>query len=51
MSNRRYEECDLWQYKERRLVECFFNKVKHYRFVATRYDKLIYSFKLFQLYT
>lgn len=27
-------------YKERNLVERFFNKLKHFRAVATRYDKL-----------
>ena len=27
-------------YKERNLVERFFNKIKHFRAVATRYDKL-----------
>ena len=40
-------ECDWWQYKERHLVECFFNKIKHFRRVATRYDKLISRFKSF----
>jgi len=40
-------ECDWWQYKERHLVECFFNKLKHFRRVATRYDKLISCFKSF----
>jgi transposase len=40
-------ECDWWQYKERHLVECFFNKLKHFRRVATRYDKLISRFKSF----
>jgi len=39
--------CDWWQYKERHLVECFFNKIKHFRRVATRYDKLISRFKTF----
>lgn len=32
--------CDYWLYKERHLVECFFNKIKAFRRVATRYDKL-----------
>ena len=41
--------CDWWQYKERHLVECFFNKLKHFRRVATRYDKLITRFKSFVL--
>lgn len=40
-------DCDWWQYKERHLVECFFNKLKHFRRVATRYDKLISRFKTF----
>ena len=40
-------ECNWWQYKERHLVECFFNKLKHYRRVATRYDKLIDHYKSF----
>ncbi|NEU24692.1 IS5 family transposase [Paenibacillus polymyxa] len=34
-------------YKERHLVECFFNKVKKYRRLATRYDKLACTFKAF----
>lgn len=32
-------ECDWWLYKERHLVECFFQKIKWFRRVATRYDK------------
>lgn len=40
-------ECDWWVYKERHLVECFFNKIKHFRRVATRYDKLAVSFLAF----
>jgi len=40
-------ECDFFQYKERHLVECFFNKLKHFRRVATRYDKLVSRFKAF----
>jgi transposase len=31
---------DSHQYKERHLVECFFNKLKQFRRVATRYEKL-----------
>jgi transposase len=27
-------------HRQRNLVECFFNKIKHYRRIATRYDKL-----------
>ena len=26
-------------YKERHLVECFINKIKHFRRIATRYEK------------
>lgn len=40
-------ECDFFVYKERHLVECFFNKLKHFRRVATRYDKLATSFMAF----
>lgn len=39
--------CDYWLYKERHLVECFFNKIKAFRRVATRYDKLASSFMAF----
>ncbi|MGR5864108.1 transposase [Bacillus cereus] len=35
---------DWYLYKERHVVECFFNKIKHFRRVATRYDKLATSF-------
>lgn len=31
-------------YKDRNLVERFFNKLKHYRRIATRYDKLAANF-------
>lgn len=40
-------ECDWWLYKERHLVECFFQKLKWFRRVATRYDKLDSSFLAF----
>ena len=30
---------DRHLYKERHLVECFINKIKHFRRIATRYDK------------
>ena len=39
--------CDFHTYKERHLVECFFNKLKVFRRVATRYDKLAVSFLAF----
>lgn len=35
---------DWWQYKERHLVECFFQKIKQYRRIATRYEKLATRF-------
>ena len=48
--NRTYQRrCDWWLYKERHLVECFFNKLQHFRRVATRYDKLTESFFAFVL--
>ena len=40
-ANRLFQRmCDWWLYKERHLVECFFQKLKNYRRIATRYDKL-----------
>src|ERR1700757_2284236 len=33
-------ECDFALYCERNLIERFFNKIKHFRAIATRYDKL-----------
>lgn len=41
--------CDFCTYKERHVVECFFNKMKAFRRVATRYDKLASSFFAFVL--
>lgn len=38
---------DYYTYKERRLVECFFQKLKWFRRVFTRYDKLDASFLAF----
>jgi transposase len=35
---------DVHLYKERNLIERFFNKLKHFRRVATRYDKLLANF-------
>jgi len=40
-------ECDWWLYKERHLVECFFQKLKQFRRIATRYDKLAKRFLAF----
>ena len=35
---------DDWLYRERHLVECFMNKIKHYRHLFSRFDKLDRSF-------
>ena len=43
-SNKVQRECDWWMYKERYLVECFWNKIKQFRRVATRYEKLAKTF-------
>src|SRR4249919_4246942 len=37
-------DCDFALYCERNLIERFFNKIKHYRAIATRYDKLAQNF-------
>ena len=37
-------DCDFALYRERNLVERFFNKIKHYRAIATRFDKLANTF-------
>ena len=36
--------CDFVLYCERHLIERFFNKLKHFRAIATRYDKLARNF-------
>ena len=38
---------DWHLYKQRHLVECFFHKLKQFRRIATRYDKLAYFFFAF----
>jgi transposase len=39
-SNRKVKrDCDFALYAERNLVERFFNTIKHYRGIATRYEK------------
>ena len=44
-STRKFQRrCDWHLYKERHLVENFFLKIKNYRRVATRYDKLSFTF-------
>ena len=37
-------EYDKWWYRERQLVECFINKIKHFRRVFSRYEKLDRSY-------
>ena len=44
-SNRKTKrDCDFVLYRERNLIERFFNKIKHFRAIATRYDKLARNF-------
>lgn len=31
---------DKWRYRERHLIECFIGKIKHFRRVFSRFDKL-----------
>jgi len=38
---------DWMLYKERHLVECFFNKIKRFRRIALRCEKTLSSFKAF----
>ena len=39
-SNRKSPICfSPWLYKQRNLVERFFNRIRHFRGIATRYDK------------
>ena len=33
-------EYDVWRYRERHLIECFIGKIKHFRRVFSRFDKL-----------
>jgi transposase len=43
-SRKNQRACDFALYRERNLVERFFNKLKHFRAIATRYDKLARNF-------
>jgi transposase len=44
-ANRKDPICfSKYLYKARNLVERFFNKIKHFRRIATRYDKLAENF-------
>ena len=44
VSQRNY---DKHIYKERNLIECFFGKIKHFRRIFSRYDKLALSYLSF----
>ncbi len=35
---------DRWLYRERHLVECFMNKLKHFRRIFSRFDKLAHRY-------
>ena len=39
--------CDFAHYKERHLVECYFMRIKDYRRIAMRFDKLASRFLAF----
>ena len=43
-ANRKFPRVRFALYCERNLVERFFNKLKHFRAIATRYDKLARNF-------
>jgi len=45
VNRREQRNYDHHIYKERHLVECFFAKLKRYRRIATRYEKLAHTFK------
>lgn len=46
---RRPHACNWRLYRERNLIERFFAKLKQFRRVATRYDKLLANFRGFVL--
>lgn len=47
-ANRKVQrDYDYILYKERNLIERFFNRIKHYRAIATRYAKRARNFKAF----
>lgn len=37
-------EYDTWWYRERHLIECFINKIKHFRRIFSRFEKLDCSY-------
>lgn len=46
-NRRELREYDRHLYKERHLIECFFNKIKHYRRIFSRFDKLARNYMSF----
>jgi len=44
-------EYDDWLYRERHLIECFINKIKHFRRIFSRFEKLDCSFLGFLYFT
>ena len=44
---KRQHAYDMTLYKERNRVERFFSRIKHFRRIATRYDKLANTFRGF----
>ena len=44
-------EYDEWLYRERHLIECFINKIKHFRRIFSRFEKLDASFLGFLYFT
>ena len=42
-----HQPIDWTLYKERHLIECFFNKIKRYRRIALRCEKTISAFRAF----
>ena len=45
---RNSKQCGIYDrqmYKKRYKIECFFSKIKHFRRVATRYEKLADNYK------
>ncbi len=49
-TNLQQRSIDKHKYKERHLVECYFNKIKEFRKIATRYDKLARVYMAFTLF-
>ncbi len=43
-NRKKFRSYDKWAYKARYLIENFFAKLKQYRAIATRYDKLAQNF-------